>query len=272
MITALKGSLPMLAWSATLLFSCIVMFAFFFNQTLTAYVIESPTTTDEQKQTCFKYFGTFWRAVFSMFELTLANWIPIARFLMEDVSEGFIIFAIMYKLSFGFSVLAVINGCFIKETFKVAAADDLLMVLEREKEQHVHRTKMIKLLEAGDTSGNGFLERDEFQEICHDKEVKAWLGAQGLDASNSDKLFTLMDKAGKEHLLAEDLVSGVAKLKGPAKALDLAFGRWEANQKEQEILSQVDAVLSRLNSMERTLNSSNSGEAAQPTRPNTSYL
>eukprot|EP00971_Amphidinium_carterae_P219129 4349964-Amphidinium_carterae.2 len=41
----------------------------------------------EERLEVYLYFGTFSRALLSMFELTMANWPPICRLLMENVSE-----------------------------------------------------------------------------------------------------------------------------------------------------------------------------------------
>merc|ERR1711971_1364495 len=70
----------------------------------------------ETKRQCFEYFGTFSRAFFSMFELTFANWAPIGRFLMEDVSEFLWAVPLCWKY-FSLSQLSVVQGCFIKDTF-----------------------------------------------------------------------------------------------------------------------------------------------------------
>merc|ERR1712146_190646 len=48
-----------------------------------------------------------------------------------------------------------------------------------------------------------------------------WLAAQELDASDGEKLFTLLDK-GNGHLSALDLVQGVSHLKGASRSIDLA--------------------------------------------------
>merc|ERR1711879_1033644 len=123
-------------------------------------------------------------------------------------------------VTFGFAVIAVINGCFIKETFKAVENDDLLMILSKEREKSNHNNKMMMLLEEGDDDGNGVLSVDEFCRICKTPEVNAWLGAQGLDASEASTLFNLLDVVADGKLTIEELVRGVKNLKGPARSLD----------------------------------------------------
>jgi hypothetical protein len=242
MIASLRGSARMLGWTAVLLFSLLCMFAFIANQTLVAYYIEDDAVSMEKRRNAFLYFGNFSRSIMSMFELTIGNWLPISRFLVENVSEWFIIFALLYKVTFGFSVIAVINSCFIKETFKVAAADDLLMVLEKEKEGLMHLHKMRRLLDLADSSGEGRVSQEEFSSIFHDKEVRLWMLAQGLDTSDAPNLFELMDD-GSGELSSDELIKGVSKLKGPARELDLALLTRDTADREKVILMKLDAIL-----------------------------
>lgn len=236
MLTALKGSLHILLWVTVLLFSGLLAFALLLNQTLVAYYIENGDAPLETRQECFKYFGTFSRALFSMFEMTLANWTPIARFLVEHVTEYFCIFCILFKLGMGFAVIAVINGCFIKETFKLAEQDDTLMILQKDKERHVHFEKMMKLLDVADKTGSGTLTRQEFVNVCQDPEVDIWLGAQGLRVTDAGAIFDLID-TGTGQISKGELVMGARKLQGNARSLDVAKNQVHLEQMVQMITS-----------------------------------
>merc|ERR1719181_2302478 len=169
--------------------------------------MEADDVSLDRKLTCFRYFGSFSRALFSMFEMTLANWVPIGRFMLEDVSQVFAMLVIVYKLTMGFAVIAVINGCFIKETFKLAEQDDLLMIIQKEKDRQVHMEKMMKLLDIADTTGSGTLNRQEFIDVCMDPEVDKWLGAQGLRVTDAGSIFDLID-TGTGMIHKEELVMG----------------------------------------------------------------
>jgi hypothetical protein len=237
-LTAIKGSLSVLAWSSLLLFAFLLLFALGLNQTLVTY-IENPRVKSVNKETAFRYFGTFSRSILSMFELTLGNWVPINRFLIEEVNEWFIWFALLFKLTFGFAVVAVINGCFIKETFKAAEQDDELMIRQKQQEAKMHVRKMTKFLALADSSGEGRVSESEFIRVLKNDEVKQWLAAQGLDPSDAHSLFLLMDD-GSGELTAEELVHGVASLKGPARSLDLARLISNVEAKEMRILSKID--------------------------------
>ena len=50
-------------------------------------------------------FGSFSRSLFTMFELTLANWPTASRVMMEEVHELWFIYAVAHKMMLGFAVI-----------------------------------------------------------------------------------------------------------------------------------------------------------------------
>merc|ERR1711862_999027 len=125
----------------------------------------------------YEYYGSFSRCFLTMFEITLANWPPACRLLIENVSEWFALFAISHKLFMGFAIVGVINGVFMQETFKLAAHDDAIMMRQRQKDARIHRQKMKALFQGADTSGDGRLDAHEFAAILSLPDVQVWLSA-----------------------------------------------------------------------------------------------
>merc|ERR1712176_875772 len=82
--TALKGCFHMLMWSSLLLFICLSAPALILNQALTFGVIENGDISMEARHWYFAYFGTYSRAMLSVFELALGNWVPISRYMTEN--------------------------------------------------------------------------------------------------------------------------------------------------------------------------------------------
>jgi len=242
MLTALKGSFRILCWVACILFTCLIAFSLLGNQLLVANLLENEDVSLKKKLRAFKYFGTFSRALFSMFEMTLANWTGLGRFLLDDVNEFVGMTTIIYKLTMGFTVIAVINACFIKETFKIAEQDDLLMVLEKDQERKVHAAKMMKLLDMADTKGDGTLTRDEFVTICKDPEVDKWLGAQGLRVTDAGAIFDLIDE-GEGLVHKEELVAGARRLQGMSRSLDVAKNQLQLGKNHDDLISNHDNLI-----------------------------
>merc|ERR1719235_80294 len=119
----------------------------------------------------------------------------------------------------GFAVIAVINGIFIQETFKVAACDDTLMLMQKERAIAVHTKKMNKLFKAADDNTDGVVSLDELKAILEEDSVRNWLAAQDLMASDADVLFDLLRHPDEHGITALSLVKGVAALKGAARSI-----------------------------------------------------
>jgi len=221
MTTAIQSSATVLFWACALLLMLQVLIALLLNQGLHMIYFGNNSYSQTAQQEVFEYFGTFSRSVLSTFEMTLANWPPVCRLLLENVSEWFMIICIFHKLTVGFAVIGIINGVFIQETFRVAANDDFIMMHEKDWQQKTHSRKMRRLFEAGDASGDGYLDRKEFLALLDHAEARIWLSSMDLDPSDGDALFSFMDRDNDHKVSAAELIDGVTKLRGPARSLDL---------------------------------------------------
>jgi hypothetical protein len=175
----------------------------------------------QDRREIFEYFGTFSRAMLSMFELTLANWPPICRALVEKVNEWFMLFFIIHKVTVGFAVIGVINGVFMQETFKVASTDDSIMMRQKDRDVRVYGEKMRRLFHAADGNGDGSVTMDEFEYILQDPEIIKWMATLELPVRDHMELFMLLDEDCDGYMKVEELVRGMLRLRGAAKSVDV---------------------------------------------------
>ncbi|CAJ1455387.1 unnamed protein product [Effrenium voratum] len=222
MVTSIKASFSALLWSTVLLFAVLTTIALVLT-TLVEVYLNDDSQPLERRLRVFTYYGTFTRCSLTLLELTLANWVPASRVLTEDVSEYYTIFVLMFQASMGFSVVKVIMGVFLQNTFSVAANDDVIMMNSKDRALQTHKLKMRLLFEAADTNGDGRLDRGEFGEILADPLVARWLSAMSFDTSvmSCDEIFNLLKEDDKMDLSAEEMINGVAKLSGPASSLNM---------------------------------------------------
>lgn len=93
MTTAMRGMTTILVYSvallAVILMSCAMLLTQFLHTTYFDGVSVANLTQQQllKHTEMYDFFGTFTRSLLSMFELTLANWPPVTRLLMEEVSE-----------------------------------------------------------------------------------------------------------------------------------------------------------------------------------------
>jgi voltage-gated sodium channel len=238
LVTTLKGSLQILGWSCVLLFMVQMLIAFVVFFILEEAYFHNPTYPIEERRRVFEYFGSFSRAMLSMFEMSLANWPPVCRLLVESVNEWFMLFFVAHKLTIGFAVIGVINGVFMQETFKAASSDDSIMMRQKEREIKMYTEKMSRLFFAADESGHGHIDIEAFQRIMGDREIVTWLASMEIPVRDPESLFELLDSSKAGYLTADSMAKGALKLRGGAKSVDVLALKRQLHDIE-EMLAEV---------------------------------
>jgi len=221
MLQSIKGSVSALGWSSIVLLVMEMMFALALNLLLVDFW-EDEDFNLEKRELLYEYFGTFSKSLLTMIEMLLGNWFAVTR-ILTDFSEVFMIFGICHQLVFGFAVIEVISGVFLNETFKVAALDDSIMLNEVRRAAKAESAKLTEFFKKADKDGSGLVDQLELKKVLDNPHVEEWLGAMGLDLSDIDKAFRMLDKNGDGYLSPEELVEGASKMKKPARAVDLAL-------------------------------------------------
>jgi len=227
MITAIKGMSRILFWAVILLSMMLLTCALLLTQVLHASYFSEATFATlslpqlEQHRKMFEYFGSFTRCFLSMFELTLANWPPVTRLLVEEVSEWFSLLCLIHKLTIGFAVVGVINGVILQETFKTAQSDDLIMMRQKQRATKILQEKMLTLFESLDLSGDGELDFEEFESVADNPEVKTWLASMGVETDDLKTLFLLIDDDHNGVITADELARRMPRIRGEARSIDV---------------------------------------------------
>jgi hypothetical protein len=172
------------------------------------------------KNQVFAYYGTFWRSMITMFEITFANWAPTCRLLVDNVNEWFGLFFLLHRCIVGFAMLSVIQAVFIQQTMKSAQLDEDYMVQQKQREKDSYVAKLKALFKRLDTSGDGQLNWDEFHSLVSDTHMKFLMSALDVDVRDLESLFFLLEDGGGS-INADEFVDGLQRIKGPAQSLDM---------------------------------------------------
>ncbi|CAE7231662.1 Catsper1 [Symbiodinium sp. CCMP2456] len=238
LIKCVAGSVNMLFWSMCLLFflQCV---AGMIVSTICRDYIESPAHSPELRQEVFQYFGTFSRTMLTMFEILFANWGPPARVLVEDVSEWFSVFFLLYRCVFCFSILNVVNAVFVQQTLKTANSDEEIAFKQKERELAVYGRRVKTLFQTVDESGDGSISYDEFSKLVQSPKLKFWMSQLELEYHDLLSLFEFLDN-GDGNITLTEFIEGAQRLKGNAKALDI----WRIETKLEVLVQEVLHALS----------------------------
>eukprot|EP00811_Abedinium_folium_P020843 NODE_2985_length_2110_cov_9.759960.p1 GENE.NODE_2985_length_2110_cov_9.759960~~NODE_2985_length_2110_cov_9.759960.p1 ORF type:complete len:616 (+),score=141.58 NODE_2985_length_2110_cov_9.759960:2-1849(+) len=220
LILSIKGCVSVLVWAACALMGIMTVVGMFMNGQMSDYIEGEGNLDFATRVSLFKYFGSYTRSVLTMYEITLGNFVPVCRLFFEDVNANYGLFICLYKFIVGFAVLKVISGVFLHETFRVAANDDELMVVQKMRATQKHVKKMKRLMKVTDTSGNGVCDRHEFMKALGDPTIKAWLASMDVEVDDIDMLYDTIDN-GDGLITTEELIHGVARIRGAARSIDM---------------------------------------------------
>ncbi|CAE8614705.1 unnamed protein product [Polarella glacialis] len=233
LVKCLASSVDMLCWSFIILIfiQCI---AGMIIATLAKDYIADESKDQETRRAVFIYYGTFTRTFLTMFEILFANWAPACRVLVDNVSEWYSIFFLIYRCVIGFAVINVLNAVFVQQTLKAASSDEELSFKQRQKDQVKYAQKVKKLFQSMDVSDDGLITFDEFALLVEDPKLKFWMGQLELEYHDLLGLFEMLDD-GDGEISMDEFVEGAGRLKGTAKTIDI----WRLETKLEIMLTRL---------------------------------
>eukprot|EP00435_Cladocopium_sp_Y103_P075213 s15_g55.t1 len=219
LVHACCSFLPSLSWSMALLSLCMLSGGLLMGNLLQDFINDESQEL-EQRLWIWEHYGTSYRAIYTMYEMTFAgNWPIYARPVIENVSHVYVLFYITYITFIVFAVIRVITAIFLRETLEAANNDAELMVQEglRRKATYIH--KLESIFNAVDESQDGLLSEDELNELFRDSRVMTYLETLDIDVQQSEALFHLLAN-GHGEITCADFIDGILRCKGPARAID----------------------------------------------------
>lgn len=243
LVKSIVASVSVLVWAMLLMIVVISLVAITVSSLVEDFIRDDSQILFDRTEV-FKMWGSYSRATETMFEITLANWGPATRLLMNTVDEKWAVFFLCYKMTIGFAVVQVIVSTFIQQTFKVASRDEDVMIREKQQAAQAMTKNVEKLFKILDESGDGLISKEEFDKVQTDARVRTWFSALEVDASEAPMIFELLDD-GDGTITQEEFLNGVKAFKGFAKGTDMMLLSREVKRNFKLLTSvseQVEAV------------------------------
>merc|ERR1711874_598873 len=98
----------------------------------------------------------------TMFEVTLGNYMPPTRSLIDNVHMAWGVFLVFYRCVFCFAVINVIRAVFVAETNRIANADDEVAMMNKQRSAKVLHKKLNDLFTTLDKHGDGNIDYTDF--------------------------------------------------------------------------------------------------------------
>jgi len=242
LVHSILHTLKALIWAVLLLSFNIYFFAIIFTQTALPEIKDC--FDDETCQSDQYILRTNWssvpRSMLTLFETISGgvDWDNVARPIGRIHGVWMAVF-ICYVVLTLFAMLNVITGVFCQSAIEGANLDRDLMVknLLENKQVHVNNIKaqFKAMFETIDTNGTGTIDMKEFEVHLNDENADGFFVLLDIDTSDAWTLFRLLDRDDSDVIDAEEFVDGCLKLKGPARAIEMACMQKELARTSQKI-------------------------------------
>lgn len=220
LLKAIAASWHAALWSFLLLLSIQLLAGLFLCQALADFISDESQDLQSRRD-MYEYFGTFIRTQFTMFEITMANWVPCARDVFDHVGEFWALVIIVYRCLFCSAVVKVITALFITETYRVLADDDDLAKMKDQREKRVFARKARKIMAMIGRWHTGTLQKKHVDALLDDEEVADHITPLGFETQDLRTLFWLLENGTNEVELGHFLAR-MGKFKGAASKLEIA--------------------------------------------------
>lgn len=220
LVATVGASVLAFVWSVVLMFIVMLGAALILCQLVAGYLHDE--NVDELTRVwMYRMYGTFTRSFYTVFELTFSGgWPGYARKLVEDVNPAFAAFWFVYVTSVVFCLTRIISALFLKETLSAAANDLEISTRQKMREKRSYAQKLLDFFHAADTSQDGKLTIEEFEEFLSDERVMCYLNTLELDTFEARSLFEMIDD-GDGTVSVDEFIKGITRLKGQSRAQDL---------------------------------------------------
>eukprot|EP00929_Paragymnodinium_shiwhaense_P037460 TRINITY_DN19957_c0_g2_i1.p1 TRINITY_DN19957_c0_g2~~TRINITY_DN19957_c0_g2_i1.p1 ORF type:complete len:834 (+),score=224.93 TRINITY_DN19957_c0_g2_i1:319-2820(+) len=210
LVTSIMSSLKSLGWTVAMLMLLIYMTSLFFTQLVTDH--RNSTASPMEAVELAQYYGSMPTSILSFYQAVTGgvDWGDLTFPLVEYVNP---LLGVIFSMYIAFVLLALMNvvtSVFVESALKSALDDQASFIHQNIKELTRHIP-------------HGHLSYEMFQEMLPRPQMQHLLKAIDVDVSEARGIFDLLDFNSSGYVDAEEFTLGCLKLRGGAKALDVAL-------------------------------------------------
>jgi hypothetical protein len=223
LVDSIACTLKSLGWALLLLAMIIYVFGILFTQAVVDFVYSNGHADDPGDQELLFFFGSLGVSTLTLYQAVTGGmeWRELT-ILMERLHFVWTILLMAYIAFILFAVLNVVTGVFCNSAIENAQHDHDVKMHAQMERKRADTLILQKLFSDVDKDASGSITLGEFERYLADEKIVAYFSSLQLDVSEAWKLFKLID-ADESHVIdLEEFIEGCLRLRGPAKALDLA--------------------------------------------------
>eukprot|EP00929_Paragymnodinium_shiwhaense_P022087 TRINITY_DN14217_c0_g1_i4.p1 TRINITY_DN14217_c0_g1~~TRINITY_DN14217_c0_g1_i4.p1 ORF type:complete len:661 (-),score=81.51 TRINITY_DN14217_c0_g1_i4:82-2064(-) len=242
LINSLMGTIRQVIWAFFLIICLMFIFAVIFGQVVSQARLADPEIMEEGKALNL-YWGSLTRCMITLYMSISGgvSWIEPAQAL-ESLGSSSLLGFMLYVALVEWVVLNVVTGVFCESAAEAARKDVALAVqLHRSDRDHfLQRCKAI--FRSIDTDGSGRLSPHEMKPYLDSEPAHALFAALELDLGDVYELFELLDEDGSQFIDLEEFMFGCLRLRGVAKAIDIAKVQHETGRIQKTLEALIAAL------------------------------
>eukprot|EP00747_Dinoflagellata_sp_TGD_P038455 gnl/TRDRNA2_/TRDRNA2_139674_c2_seq1.p1 gnl/TRDRNA2_/TRDRNA2_139674_c2~~gnl/TRDRNA2_/TRDRNA2_139674_c2_seq1.p1 ORF type:complete len:246 (+),score=49.37 gnl/TRDRNA2_/TRDRNA2_139674_c2_seq1:1-738(+) len=214
MVFAIVGSTVSLLWTLLLLLMALYTCGVAFTEV--AIFGEDPSA-DRENSVVSEYFGSLGATILTLYESVTGglDWAHVVEHLNTEVSMLAGLAFCLFIAFVTFTVFNVVTGVFVEKC---------VTVVRHEEDAYIY--SLVTELFPLDTE----VDLRQFELMMDKKEMREYFRTIDVGVSEAPYLFKLLDVDGSGSVDADEMISGCWRLKGEAKALDLALLAYESQQ------------------------------------------
>lgn len=221
-VFSIIGTMRSLFWTIVLLLMVLYSCGIVFTQLVTDHFVSTDAPEENSltpgQRSLKQHFGGLGFAVLTLFESITGglSWDVVVRPMMAEMSPIYCIACVLSFCAFitfcVFALMNVVIGVFVESAVQTA----------KHGKERTLLNQVRSLFEKATPAGDGMLSWLEFQIQLLDPAMKSFFDALNIDADEAKQIFYLIDRKGSGFIHTEEFVSSCFRLRGEAKAIDLA--------------------------------------------------
>jgi len=239
LVFSILNTLRTVFWALLLLVIIIYVFGMVFAQVVSDHISSAKT----YKPDLWRYWGTLPRSIFTLFKAIASgvSWHEVVEPLAV-LHPAWVAFFIVYISFTFFAVLNVITGIFCERAIESVRQDHELVVQQHLLNRALYINTVKRLFKAIDVDDSNFISYKEFEVHLRDEHAVAFFAALELETNDAWEVFRLIKRDEEDGIDVDDFVEGCLRLRGKAKAIDIAKMTFETRKFHEGILRMLKTL------------------------------
>lgn len=216
LVSSIMGSMRSLLWTLLLLVLVVYSFSILFTEVVWDAIDQGA----DDREALEYWFGGIMRTALTLFESVVGgvSWDEVVNLLIVHVSPVAGLAFVIYIAFCVFALLNVVTGVFVEKATSIAKEGT-----EESAAKQINDLFMKEHEGANRESYQAVITWERFNQMLDTEEMQRYFKVINVDPSEGLGLFRLLDVDGSGTLDPKELVDGLLRLRGTAKAVDLSL-------------------------------------------------